>query len=65
MGLTRHAKGWDLDEGQAPSAAAAITIPGDTAWRMLTGGAYNPATITRSGSDDLVTAALRVRSIIV
>jgi uncharacterized protein (TIGR03083 family) len=63
--LTRHAKGWELDEGHAPSVAAAMTMPGDTAWRMLTGGAYDPATITKSGSDDLVAAALRVRSVIV
>jgi uncharacterized protein (TIGR03083 family) len=63
--LTRRAMGWELDGGHAPSAAAAMAMPGDTAWRMLTGGAYDPSTITKSGSEDLAAAALRVRSIIV
>ncbi len=63
--LTRRVDGWELDESQAPAAAAAVTMPGDTAWRMLTGGPYDPATITKSGSNHLVDAVVCVRSIIV
>jgi hypothetical protein len=63
--LTRRVDGWELDEVQAPTATAAVSMPGDTAWRMLTGAEYDPATITRSGPEQLVDAVVQVRSIIV
>jgi uncharacterized protein (TIGR03083 family) len=36
--LRRTDKGWELEEGAALTAAAGITLSGDTAWRLFTKG---------------------------
>lgn len=63
--LTREATTWVLDEGTSQSAAARVSMSGDTAWRMFTGGAYDPTLIISEGDVELVQAVLRVRGIIV
>jgi hypothetical protein len=59
--LALRVDGWELDEAKRPSAAAAVAMPGDTSWRMLSGGAYDPATITKAVAAHLVDAVVRVR----
>lgn len=62
--LTRGQHGWELDEGERRSPAASITVDGDTAWRLVTGGAYDPDAIRATGPDHLVEPLLDVRGII-
>lgn len=63
--VTRTATGWSLDEGEAAAPAARLRMDGEAAWRLLTGGRYNPGGVQLSGDPALAEPLLQVRGIIV
>lgn len=63
--LSRFDHCWELDEGAASSPAARVDMPGDVAWRILTGAPADRTNLRRSGPSHLVDALLDVRAIIV
>lgn len=62
--LTRTAAGWALDEGQAAGPAATLQMTAEAAWRLLTGGRYDPRQVHLSGDPALAGPLLQVRGII-
>jgi hypothetical protein len=63
--LTRGADSWSLSEGPAERPAARLSMPGESAWRLLTNADYDPNTIELSGDEALGRPLLLVRGIIV
>jgi uncharacterized protein (TIGR03083 family) len=63
--LIRHDHGWELMEGLAESAVAAITTDMDAAWRFLTGAPTPTGRVTISGPAHLARPLLDVRGIII
>ena len=63
--LTRTAEGWELDEGTAPSPAAALWMPAHLAWRQLTGLPVPAGEYRMEGEERLAAPLLAVRGIIV
>lgn len=63
--LTRSGDGWILDEAADVDPAAALTMTGDAAWRLLTGASYGPDGVRTAGRSDLLRPLLLVRGIIV
>jgi hypothetical protein len=63
--LTRQAFGWELEPGMPARVDAELVLSTDQAWRLLTSGEVDNATIVRHGPDDLVEPLLGVRAAIV
>jgi mycothiol maleylpyruvate isomerase-like protein len=63
--LTRASEAWDLDEGTAPRAAAALRMPPQLAWRQLTGLPVPAGGYRTEGDERLAAPLLAVRGIIV
>jgi uncharacterized protein (TIGR03083 family) len=63
--LTREARRWVLDEGNAPGPAATLQMAPHVAWRQLTGLPVSAGQYATEGDDRLVRPLLAVRGIIV
>jgi hypothetical protein len=63
--LTRGKDNWSLDEGPSERPAATLSMPGESAWRLLTNADYDSKTIDLSGDEELGCPLLLVRGIIV
>jgi hypothetical protein len=63
--LTRGEDSWSLDDGPSERPAATLSMPGESAWRLLTNADHDPNTIELSGDEELGRPLLLVRGIIV
>jgi hypothetical protein len=63
--LTCRSPGWELDPGMPARPDAQLELSTDQAWRLLTGGDIDTATVVRHGPDRLLEPLLAVRAAIV
>jgi uncharacterized protein (TIGR03083 family) len=63
--LTQRRLRWELDPGMTSLPDARLELSTDQAWRLLTGGDLDTATVVRHGPDHLLEPLLAVRAAIV
>jgi uncharacterized protein (TIGR03083 family) len=63
--LRREPQGWQVQEGEAPDAAAVVRLTADAAWRLLYNAPYDTGAVAIEGDAALAAPLLKTRSVIV